>query len=111
MLSGRGAYDAFMKRWVGLYHGAARDWLAFGRQVKPPRLVCGTQSYSMTFNGGAKEEAPKPVAFCNAYASLDGRRAVVVVNATAVRQPVTLYGDGRRENLTLEPDEIRILKR
>ena len=111
VLSGRGAYDAFMKRWIGLYHGAARDWLAFGRQVKPPRLVCGTQSYSMTFNGGAKEEAPKPVAFCNAYESLDGRRAVVVVNATAVRQPVTLYGDGRRENLTLEPDEIRILKR
>ena len=110
ILSGRGAYDAFMRRWVDLYHGEGRDWLAFGRQVKPPRLICASQSYSMTFHGGAKQQGSKPVAFCNAYESLDGRRAVVVVNATAASQTVTLLENGTRRTLTLAPDEIRLMR-
>ena len=111
LISGKGAYDAFMRRWVELYHGEGRDWLAFGRQVKPPRIVCGTQPYEMTFYGGTHQACRKPVAFCNAYESADGRRAVVVVNATGIAQSVTLFDRGRRERLTLEPDEIRILKK
>ena len=110
ILSGRGAYDAFMRRWVDLYHGEGRDWLAFGRQVKPPRLICASQSYSMTFHGGVKQLDSKPVAFCNAYESLDGRRAVVVVNATAASQTVTLLENGTRRTLTLAPDEIRLMR-
>ena len=110
ILSGRGAYDAFMRRWVDLYHGEGRDWLAFGRQVKPPRLICASQSYSMTFHGGAKQQGSKPVAFCNAYESLDGRRAVAVVNATAESQTVTLLENGTRRTLTLAPDEIRLMR-
>lgn len=109
-LSGRGAYDAFMKTWVGLYHGAGRDWLAFGRQVKPPRIVCGSQPYAMTFYGGHRQEGRKPNVFCNAYQSTDGRERIFVVNATGNEQPVTLYlRDGRRLALTLQPDEMRLI--
>lgn len=109
VISGRGAYDAFMRRWVELYHGAAREWLAFGRQIKPPRIVCGDQPYSMSFHGGAKLEGRQPNVFCNAYEAADGRKAVVVVNATGEKQAVTLYQYGTRKQLVLEPDEIRLL--
>ena len=111
ILSGRGAYDDFMKRWVALYHGEGRDWLAFGRQVKPPRMVCGSQPYSASFYGGAKQTGVKPVAFCNAYESLDGRRAVVLVNATQAPQTVSLYEHGTRRVVTLAGDEIKLLGR
>lgn len=110
ILSGRGAYDGFMKRWVALYHGEGRDWLAFGRQVKPPRIVCGSQPYAMRFHAGAKQEGEKPAVFCNAYASADGRRAVVLVNATPDPQPVALYDHGTCVKLTLAPDEIKLMK-
>lgn len=110
VLSGRGAYDAFMKRWVALYHGEGRDWLAFGRQVKPPRMTCATQPYTVTSRGKAPRTLQRPVAFCNAYAAQDGRRAVVVVNATGVEQTVTLDERGTRRVLRLAPDEIRLLK-
>ncbi|MGN0846947.1 MAG: hypothetical protein ACI4RA_06140, partial [Kiritimatiellia bacterium] len=109
-LSGRGAYDAFMRRWVALYHGEGRDWLAFGRRVKPPRMVCASQPYAISLHGGAKREGRRPVAFCAAYESLDGRRAVVVVNATGDRQTVALYEKGARRTLVLEPDEIRLMR-
>jgi hypothetical protein len=48
--------------------------------------------------------------FCNAYVAADGRKAIVLVNATAQPQPVDLYKGGRRVSLTLAGDEIRLLK-
>ena len=101
VLSGRSAYDDFMKKWVALYHGEGREWLAFGRQVKPPRLVCGTQSFN---------DRDTPCVFHAAYESLDGRRAVVLVNSTALKQEVTLFRKSGPQTLTLAPDEIRLLK-
>ncbi len=110
VLSGSSAYDDFMRRWVALYQDEARDWLAFGRPVKPPRMVCAMQPYSASFYGGAKQKGEKPVAFHAAYESLDGRRAVVVVNATGEKQTVSLFEKGGRRTLVLDPDEIRLLK-
>ena len=101
VLSGRTAYDAFMKNWVALYHGEGREWLAFGRQVKPPRLVCAMQDY---------DGRTVPCVFHAAYESLDGRKAVVLVNATAAPQDATLVSKSRRISLTLAPDEIRLLR-
>ena len=100
VLSGRTAYDAFMKAWVALYHGEGRDWLAFGRRIKPPRLVCGAQDY---------DGRSVPCVFHAAYESLDGRKAVVLANATAAPQDVTLVSKACRLSLTLAPDEIRLL--
>ena len=101
LLSGRTAYDAFMKKWVTLYHGEGREWLAFGRQIKPPRIVCATQDY---------DGRTVPCVFHAAYESLDGRKAVVLANATDAPQAVTLVSKARRLTLTLAPDEIRLLK-
>ena len=101
VLSGRTAYDVFMKNWVALYHGKGRDWLAFGRQIKPPRLIGATQDY---------DGRTVPCVFHAAYESLDGRKAVVLANATAMPQDVTLVSKARRLSLTLAPDEIRLLK-
>ena len=101
LLSGRNAYDAFMKNWVALYHGEGRDWLAFGRQIKPPRIICAMQNY---------EGRTVPCVSHAAYESLDGRKAVVLANATAAPQDITLVSKSRRLSLTLAPDEIRILK-
>lgn len=110
VLSGRGAYHAFMKRWIALYRGEGRDWLAHGRQVKPPRLVCGTRPQTETPRGGKPRTYARPVAFCNAYEAADGRRAVVVANATGEEQVVALDEKGTRRVLRLAADEIRLLK-
>ena len=109
-LSGRGAYDDFMRRWVAYYHGEGRAWLAFGRQVKPPRIVCASQPFEAVYYGGRKVSGSRPAVFCNAYVAADGRKAIVLVNATAQPQPVDLYKGGRRVSLTLAGDEIRLLK-
>ena len=108
--SGRGPYDAFMKRWVALYHGEGRDWLAHGRSVKPPRMTCATQPYMVTPPGEKPYALQKPVVFCNAYEAHDGRRAVVLVNATDEAQTVTLDEKRTRRTLRLAADEIRLLK-
>lgn len=91
-------YARFMKRWIALYRGEGRDSMAYGRQVKPPRLA------SASADGG------RPVAFVSAYAAPGGGRTVVVANATAVRQSVTLLDRGRYRVIELEPDEIKLIK-
>ena len=108
--TGRGAYDDFMRRWVAFYHGEGRAWLAFGRQVKPPRVVCASLPYEVSLYGGRKVTGKRPAVFCNAYVAADGRKALVLVNATALPQPVDLYKGGQRVSLTLAGDEIRLLK-
>jgi len=107
---GRGAYDDFMRRWVAYYHGEGRAWLAFGRQVKPPRAVCASIPYEIPLSGGRTVAGKRPAVFCNAYVAADGRKAIVLVNATAQSQPVDLYKGGQRVSLVLAPDEIRLLK-
>ena len=104
-----GARDDFMRRWVAYYHGEGRAWLAFGRQVKPPRIVCASQPYEIV-HGKRKTVEKRPTVFCNAYVAADGRKAIVLVNATAQPQPVSLYKGGQRVSLTLAADEIRLLK-
>ena len=109
-VDGPAAYNDFMRRWVAYYHGEGRAWLAFGRQVKPPRVVCASQPYKATLPGGRKVAGRRPTVFCNAYVASDGRKAIVLVNATAKPQPVALYKGGKRVSLVLDADEIRLLK-
>ena len=109
-LTGRGAYNDFMRRWVALYHGEGRAWLAFGRQVKPPRIVCASLPYDILLHDGRKVAGTRPAVFCNAYVAADGRKALVLVNATALPQSVDLYKGGQHMSLTLAGDEIRLLK-
>ena len=104
------AYYRFMRAWVDIYHGAGRDWLAHGRQIRPPRLDCARERYSMSATvGKAKADLVKPAVMHQAYESLDGRRAVVLANATDREQHCTLHFAKERMSLTLKPDEIRLV--
>ncbi|MBO7687096.1 MAG: hypothetical protein J6V72_11965 [Kiritimatiellae bacterium] len=104
------AYYRFMRAWVDVYHGAGRDWLAHGRQIRPPRLDCARERYSMSATvGKAKADLVKPAVMHQAYESLDGRRAVVLANATDREQHCTLHFAKERMSLTLKPDEIRLV--
>jgi len=60
------ARTRFVRRWVSLYSGEGREWLMFGRRVKPPRISCATTAF-----GGTNRLA----VFVGAYEALDGRRA------------------------------------
>lgn len=104
VLSGRGAYGEFMRRWVELYRGEGRDFLAYGRQTKPPRAVVSVPGAGeLTKNGN-------PDVFVNAYVAADGRRAIVAANAAGAPRMVTLYRGGRKLTVQLSSDEIRILR-
>ena len=106
ILSGRGPYDRFMRDWVALYHGRGRDWLAHGRQIRPPAIDCGAVPFKMELYGGARYEGTRPAVFHSAWETLDGRRALVFVNATGEEQTVGWRGNRGAERLTLAPDEI-----
>ena len=59
--------------------------------------------------GKAKADLVKPAVMHQAYESLDGRRAVVLANATDREQHCTLHFAKERMSLTLKPDEIRLV--
>ena len=107
---GRDAYDRFMRAWVDLYHGRGRDWLAHGRQIRPPAIDCATVPFSMELYGGRKFSGRRPAVFHSAWETLDGRRALVFVNATRQEQTVGYRWQGRTETLCLQPDEIRLFE-
>ena len=112
VLSGRGAYHRFMSAWVRLYHGEGRDWLAHGRQVRPPRVWCGTTEYEdHAISGSAKAMVGRPNVHSAAYESLDGRRALVFANATAKPQAVTYEAAaGELRTLKLDPDDLKLVR-
>ncbi len=92
----------FMRRWIELYHGEARPWLAYGRLIRPPTLVCAKIEY---------KGLPTPTVFHNAFRAADGREAVVLANATHEPQEVTLFWDSRRITLTVEEAGALLIKR
>ncbi len=96
-LEGLSCDGRFMRNWVELYHGKGRPWLAYGRQLHPPKLTCSTITY---------RDRPTPVVFHNAFRAPDGREAVVLANATRERQAVTLGWRGQTRALVLEGDGV-----
>jgi len=91
----------FMQKWVALYHGEGRPWLAHGRLLKPPKLSCATITY---------RDRPTPAVFHNAFRAADGRDAVVLANATHEPQTVTLRWHGTATTLLLEANEVKLIK-
>lgn len=110
VFSARDDYDAFMRQWIGLYHGPARKWLAYGRQVRPPVIFAEDQPFSMTLYGGAKYEGRRPCVFHSAWVARDGKKALVFVNATPRRQKVGYLWNAVPASLVLAPDEIKVLE-
>jgi len=105
-------YYRFMRNWIDLYHNAGRDWLAHGIQTRPPRLDCAQMENILTpTTGNRKPFALKRPTVCHqSYRALDGRTAVVLVNATSKPQPCTLHLAAGPRSFTLAPDEIRLVR-
>ena len=96
-------YPGYMKRWISLFRGEGRPWLAYGRRIKPPQLVCGSVSL--------REGGRAPAVFIAAYESEDGRRALVLANATADTQSVRcVWPGGKTMEFKLEPRDLRLIK-
>ncbi len=109
--SGLGDYDDFMRRWIKLYHGPARKWLAYGRQIRPPAIEAGEQKFSMMLYGAKTPYTGfRPCVFNSAWQATDGSKALVFVNATKERQPVGYRWNGQSAKLVLDPDEIKLVE-
>ena len=105
----RAAYLKFMRNWVSVYHGRGRDWLAHGRQIRPPVIDCATVPFKMSLYGGAKFEGRRPAVFHSAWESQDGRQALVFVNATDSVQTIGCRWRGEMRRLDVKPDEVMLL--
>ena len=100
-VSGDSPYTRFMKKWIALYQGEGKDFLANGFQVKPPALQCDMFSFA----------ARKEKAVCYAaYESVSGERALALANATDKPQRVTGRWNGRGFDITLPPHDLRLVK-
>ena len=99
MTSSESLYLRFMKHWIEAYRNDGRDFLANGFRIKPPHLSCGR-----TMSGGRLVPAVRSAA----YRAADGRRALVLANATEDRQSCSCVWQGRRRKFELEPAEIVI---
>ena len=100
MVSGDSPYTKFMKKWIALYQGEGKDFLANGFQVKPPVLTCDT------FRIAARKV--RAVCFA-AYESPSGARALVLANATDKPQRVTGEWDGRPLDIVLAPHDLQLI--
>lgn len=85
---------SFLKRWIGLYSGKGREWLMFGRRLKPPRISCGTIEFA-----GRKV----PAVFVGAFLSQDGRRALVFANGSARDESVSWRAGDCLRTIELPP--------
>ena len=105
--SNRGWYHRFMLAWVKMYHGEGRDWLAHGRQVRPPRIDCERLVVEEQLRKGGKVKVTRPAVHHAAYESLDGRKALFFANATDRPQTAKYeLPDGSQRTVTVAPDEI-----
>ena len=110
IVTGRDFTDRFMRSWVSVYHGRGRDWLAHGRQIRPPVIDCAMQPFKMSLYGGAKFEGMRPTVFNSAWEAPDGRKALVFVNATGETQPIGYRWKGETRRMWVQPDVVTLVE-
>lgn len=98
--SGDSPYTVFMKRWIALYRGEGRDFLARGRAIRPPCVSCAKHRFA------AREEDAVQV---GAFESADGRRALFLANATDVQQHYSAAWNGEAVVGVLGPSDMRMV--
>jgi hypothetical protein len=96
------ADHGLMQAWIDLYHGAGRPYLALGRMLHPPELRTGP-----AVQLGELRFAP---VLHNAFQAADGSQAVVLANWTATAQQATLNWKQRSRRITLQPQEVRLVR-
>lgn len=94
------ARTRFLKRWVNLFSGTGREWLMFGKRIKPPRIACATTEFV---------GIERPAVFAGAFESLDGRPALVLANGTDSAQTAAWTWKGRAQSMELAPYDVRLL--
>lgn len=101
IVSGDSEYTRFMKKWIAIYRGEGRDFLADGFQIKPPAVECDRFLFA---------ERDEPAVCVAAYESAKGEKAVVFANATAKPQKVSYRWKGKQMVDTIAPRDIVIVK-
>lgn len=99
----------FCERWIRLYHGPARKWLAHGRQLHPPKVVCELVDYVENFRGTVVQNV-KPAVHAAAWEAADGSRAVCFANATDYDQTIAWTWKGETRHLKMGSREIKIVE-
>ncbi len=102
------AVRAFCEKWIRLYRGVGRKWLAHGRALHPPKVECDRIVYHEVFRG-TKIDNIKPVVFGTAWEAADGTRALMFVNATPYEQKIAYRWKGVWTRTTMKPRELRLV--
>ena len=100
---------AFVERWIRLYRGEGRKWLAHGRQLHPPKIDCESVAYHENFRGTEIDNV-KPTVFGTAWEAADGTRALMFVNATPYEQKIAYRWKGVWTRTTMKPRELRLVQ-
>ena len=119
VFTGRSPYNRFMRKWIGLYHGDARKYLAHGRQIRGADVSCRTFHYvsechvNLIYNGhpdsGATDDAAMPVVASQSYEAADGTKALVLANTSPDPQEVTYVWRGSNRSVTVNGDDIVVI--
>jgi len=99
---------AFVERWIRLYRGEGRKWLAHGREIHPPKIDCESVAYHENFRGTEIDNV-KPTVFGTAWEAADGTRALIFVNATPYEQKIAYRWKGVWTRTTMKPRELRLV--
>ena len=98
----------FTEEWIRLYRGEGRKFLAYGKELHPPRIECDQVAYYENFRGTDIENV-KPAVFASAWEAADGTRAVMLGNATDVDRKLTYFWKGVPTTLTLKPHGLKLI--
>ena len=98
----------FSERWIRLWTGEGRKWLAYGRQLHPPKIECDLVAYHENFRGTNIDNV-KPAVFGTAWEAVDGTRALMFANATPYEQKVAYRWNGKWTRTTFLPHELRLV--
>lgn len=98
----------FCERWIRLYRGEGRKWLAHGRALHPPKVECEYVAYKDNFRGTMIEN-DKPTVFGTAWEAADGTRALVFANATDKAQDIAYRWEGKWMRMTLPPHGLALM--
>ena len=103
-------YTDFMKRWIDLYHGSARKWLAYGRQIRPPVVYCDEQPHTIPINDKKSYSCSRPCVFSSAWVARDGKKALVFASAAKSEQSVVYVWNGASASLVVKTGEILVVE-
>ena len=120
VFTGRSPYNRFMKKWIALYHGNARKYLAHGRQIRGAEVSCKTFHYvaechvNLIYNGspetGATDDEMMPIVASQSYEAADGTKVLALANTSSEAQEVSYVWRGRKHVITVAGDDFIICK-